>query len=227
MDWTQVAQKVQGGKYFGMYFIPKGTELFRGDIQWYDKCKHGSSVYTKGGPSWFGTQRVAEIYGPAIRFKTRENLYLLAMDDINTLNKLRGEFTGKPVLRSLNESFNIFDDGIVKYIQRISDSEHDYKIAREICEESGVPGWAHLTMRDDTSKGTFHAEIVLCDAKYVQCTGVIEYSTAEFLRLQATNMANIAKREQKARGKPKLKLGGEDLPSDIPHPLSLVPKKLF
>ena len=215
-DWTQVAQKVQGGKYFGLYKIPKGTKLFRGDIQWYEKCKAQKPGlrYMSEGPSWFGTQHVAEIYGPASRFQTLEDLYLLAMDDINTLGKLREEFAGKPVLASLNESFNVINDGVTTYIQRISSSEHDYKIAREICESSGTPGWAHLTMKDDTTQGTFHAEIVLCKPGYVKCTGVIEYGTADFLRLQAINMGNIAKREEKARGKPTRKLGG-DLPVDV------------
>ena len=138
---------------FGVYKIPRGATLFRGD-----SAPH---IYDEGfmllqdRPTFFGLDKenVEDNYGIAYKFVTLVELNLVALD----------KNQGTPFYDSLPDKYKQILDENYGYKTGIRDSvsEKDKQILEYICE-NGYDGYACGAM-STTMGGTFHAEVALCE----------------------------------------------------------------
>ena len=138
---------------FGVYKIPRGATLFRGDSD--------PHIYDEGfmrlqdRPTFFGLDKenVEDNYGIAYKFVTLVELNLVALD----------KNQGTPFYDSLPDNYKQILDENYGYKTGIRDSvsEKDKQILEYICE-NGYDGYACGAM-STTMGGTFHAEVALCE----------------------------------------------------------------
>jgi hypothetical protein len=141
------------GQGFGVYKIPRGATLFRGDSD--------PHIYDEGfmrlqdRPTFFGLDKenVEDNYGIAYKFVTLVELNLVALD----------KNQGTPFYDSLPDKYKQILDENYGYKTGIRDSvsEKDKQILEYICE-NGYDGYACGAM-STTMGGTFHAEVALCE----------------------------------------------------------------
>jgi hypothetical protein len=158
------------------YIIPAGTELYRGDIP----EDNNDPLANVTGPVFFGQiEEVARIYGFPFRFRTRNEIRLLALDKsmeqiYNRASNDRTLFDGKPVKevipKILEDNYG-YKNGI-----RNSEGVADKKLTRYIC--SIFDGYATDFMETEF-EGTFHREIVICDKNQVIFEEKINISQTE------------------------------------------------
>jgi len=138
---------------FGVYKIPRGSTLFRGDSD--------PHIYDEGfmrlqdRPTFFGLDKenVEDNYGIAYKFVTLVDLNLVALD----------KNQGTSFYNSLPDEYKQILDVNYGYKTGIRDSvsEKDKHILEYICEK-GYDGYACGAM-STTMGGTFHAEVALCE----------------------------------------------------------------
>jgi hypothetical protein len=152
-NYNIVMELIVDRQGFGVYKIPRGATLFRGD-----SAPH---IYDEGfmglqdRPTFFGLDKenVEENYGIAYKFVTLVDLNLVALD----------KNQGTSFYDSLPDEYKQILDENYGYKTGIRDSvsEKDKHILEYICE-NGYDGYACGAM-STTMGGTFHAEVALCE----------------------------------------------------------------
>ena len=136
-----------------MYIIPAGTTLYRGDSNFTD-ITHPELL--KGDYKFFTPDaEYADKYGIVFEFKTKNELQLVAMDDIS-----EQFFTGAP-----EEIQDILEDNYgYSSHKRDSVEEKDYKVSQYVCKQ-GYQGYAANTMESTGFDDDLNAEIIICNAE--------------------------------------------------------------
>ena len=136
-----------------MYIIPVGTTLYRGDSNFTD-ITHPELL--KGDYKFFTPDaEYADKYGIVFEFKTKNELQLVAMDDIS-----EQFFTGAP-----EEIQDILEDNYgYSSHKRDSVEEKDYKVSQYVCKQ-GYQGYAANTMESTGFDDDLNAEIIICNAE--------------------------------------------------------------
>ena len=136
-----------------MYIIPVGTTLYRGDSNFTDITHH---ELLKGDYKFFTPDaEYADKYGIVFEFKTKNELQLVAMDDIS-----EQFFTGAP-----KEIRDILEDNYgYSSHKRDSVEEKDYEVSQYICKQ-GYQGYAANTMESTGFDDDLNAEIIICNAE--------------------------------------------------------------
>jgi hypothetical protein len=136
-----------------MYIIPVGTTLYRGDSNFTD-ITHPELL--KGDYKFFTPDaEYADKYGIVFEFTTKNELQLVAMDDIS-----EQFFTGAP-----EEIQDILEDNYgYSSHKRDSVEEKDYKVSQYICKQ-GYQGYAANTMESTGFDDDLNAEIIICNAE--------------------------------------------------------------
>jgi len=136
-----------------MYIIPAGTTLYRGDSNFTD-ITHPELL--KGDYKFFTPDaEYADKYGIVFEFKTKNELRLVAMDDIS-----EQFFTDAP-----KEIQDILEDNYgYSSNKRDSVEEKDYKVSQYVCKQ-GYQGYAANTMESKGFDDALNAEIIICNAE--------------------------------------------------------------
>lgn len=136
-----------------MYIIPVGTTLYRGDSNFTD-ITHPELL--KGDYKFFTPDaEYADKYGIVFEFTTKNELQLVAMDDIS-----EQFFTDAP-----KEIQDILEDNYgYSSNKRDSVEEKDYKVSQYICKQ-GYQGYAANTMESTGFDDDLNAEIIICNAE--------------------------------------------------------------
>jgi hypothetical protein len=136
-----------------MYIIPVGTTLYRGDSNFTDITQ---PELLKGDYKFFTPDaEYADKYGIVFEFKTKNELQLVAMDDIS-----EQFFTDAP-----KEIQGILEDNYgYSSHKRDSVEEKDYEVSQYICKQ-GYQGYAANTMESTGFDDDLNAEIIICNAE--------------------------------------------------------------
>ena len=136
-----------------MYIIPVGTTLYRGDSNFTD-ITHPELL--KGGYKFFTPDaEYADKYGIVFEFKTKNELQLVAMDDISE------QFFKK----APEEIQDILEDNYgYSSHKRDSVEEKDYKVSQYICKQE-YQGYAANTMESRGIDDALNAEVIICNAE--------------------------------------------------------------
>ena len=190
-----------------MYIIPVGTTLYRGDSKFTD-ITHPELL--KGDYKFFTPDaEYADKYGIVFEFKTKNELQLVAMDDIS-----EQFFTNAPA-----EIQNILENNYgYSSHKRDSVEEKDYKVSQYICEQR-YQGYAANTM--ESFDDDLNAEVIICNAEehVERIRRVTEESKIQFkldeLRMRRTERERIESRKKVRRytddqDKPSGNLFGDD-----------------
>lgn len=212
-DWTDVIQCCHVQNQVSVGFLPEGTDLFR---------SRSSAVEFWPDPvAWFGIHSTCAsgAYGSQIRhFKTRDNLMLIDMSDVKTVERLRGLIKNKcpNVLQLFDRSFQIISPkDAPKFVLRATEKFTDLESAvclKEIFRgNKGINGWFHLRIRKnvDEPKSTFHPEIMLFDISNVAPQGKPELTAdqdknlgAKFYEEEQSKKTTLGKRGRQSEPTP-------------------------
>ena len=141
------------GLYY--YLLPKGTKLYRGDTGMYLQHKNDSMITLNDHPTFFtlDSNSAEEKYGVLYEFTTNMEIYLLALDHIETIRELYNH--APPYIKTVLEKNYGYKSG-----SRYSSEIADKKLVDYLCQK-GFNGYATDEMPTDFD--TFHNEIVLCN----------------------------------------------------------------
>ena len=202
-----------------MYIIPAGTTLYRGDSNFTD-ITHPELL--KGDYKFFTPDaEYADKYGIVFEFKTKNELRLVAMDDIS-----EQFFTDAP-----KEIQDILEDNYgYSSHKRDSVEEKDYKVSQYICKQE-YQGYAANTMESRGIDDALNAEVIICNAEehVERIRRVTEESKIQFkldeLKMRKTERdrvgpQNKARREVKPISMGALNFGDDDEDEDEGPPVS-------
>ena len=193
-----------------MYFIPKGTTLYRGDSNFENKddsCLLKDEKCEKDASFKFFTpdENYAYKYGLLFEFKTTTDLNLVAMDDIS-----KDFFINAP-----EEIQDILEDNYgYSSHKRNSVEEKDYKVSQYICDNTDYQGYAANTMKNVARlEDDLNAEVIICNPEnhLISIRRIIrdeDQSKLDELRMRRTESDRV--RPQK---KPRIDI--EDRPKPI------------
>lgn len=138
------------------YNVPVGAKIYRGDT---DAYLNGQNLQKM---TYFAhNTQIANVYGVPATYSTTRELRLLALDKVENY-VIFDTIDDAQFKKALKSSFN-------NGRSRDSDARSDKIVARKICE-LGYDGYATNEMPesgfddDDISEGTFHAELMICNA---------------------------------------------------------------
>ena len=136
-----------------MYIIPVGTTLYRGDSNFTD-ITHPELL--KGDYKFFTPDaEYADKYGIVFEFKTKNELQLVAMDDISE------QFFKK----APEDIQDILEDNYgYSSHKRDSVEEKDYKVSQYVCKHR-YQGYAANTMESTGFDDDLNAEVIICNAE--------------------------------------------------------------
>jgi len=137
-----------------MYIIPVGTTLYRGDSNFTD-ITHPELL--KGDYKFFTPDaEYADKYGIVFEFKTKNELQLVAMDDISE------QFFKK----APEDIQDILEDNYgYSSHKRDSVEEKDYKVSQYVCKQ-GYQGYAANTMKHVARlEDDLDPEVIICNAE--------------------------------------------------------------
>ena len=80
------------------YIVESGTSIYRGNALEYVGSRNLS------GLEYFSDLETAAIYGPVVQYQVQQRLFLLAMDDLDNLEKLY-QLAGSDVRMAISSSF--------------------------------------------------------------------------------------------------------------------------
>lgn len=175
-----------------MYIIPVGTTLYRGDSNFTD-ITHPELL--EGDYKFFTPDaEYADKYGIVFEFKTKNELQLVAMDDIS-----EQFFTNAPA-----EIQDILEDNYgYSSHKRDSVEEKDYKVSQYICEQ-GYQGYAANTMKHVARlEDDLDPEVIICNAEehVERIRRVTEESKIQF-KLDELNMRKTERNRVGLQKKP-------------------------
>ncbi len=176
-----------------MYIIPVGTTLYRGDSNFTD-ITHPELL--KGGYKFFTPDaEYADKYGIVFEFKTKNELQLVAMDDISE------QFFKK----APEEIQDILEDNYgYSSHKRDSVEEKDYKVSQYICKQE-YQGYAANTMESRGIDDALNAEVIICNAEehVERIRRVTEESKIQFkldeLKMRKTERDRVGPRKKERR----------------------------
>lgn len=187
------------------YSLPKGTVLYRGDSD----PKIGNKMTLENQITFFGFDQgnVEENYGVAYKFRTTNELKLIALDKIGLDNDIKTKFLAiidkkcknqeeyEKIKRILDENYG-YKNGI-----RTSVSKNDKTISQFICDNfTKYDGYACEEMQTDFG-GKFHSEAMICKPKDNLVGGeiVTEESKIKGMREKHTERRQQPKKKTKSR----------------------------
>lgn len=188
-DWTKVIQPHQVQDQVSVGFLPKGTDLFR--------SRSSAVPFWPDPVAWFGIHSTCAsgAYGSQIRhFKTKKNLMLIDMSDVNTIVRLRGLIKSQcpDVLPLFDRSFRIISPKdaskfVLRATEKFTDLESAKCLKHIFRNNQGINGWFHLRIRKNANEpsSTFHPEIMLFDIKNVEMQGKPELTEEQDRNLGA------------------------------------------
>jgi len=150
------------------YDIPIGTPLYRGDTPAYKYYVDDGNTFTfNPGFYFFGTNAAnVKQYGVVFKFQTIKSYRLLALDSMESLEKLNAKINDSEISNILDKNYGT-TTGI-----RDSISIKDKQLCSFLCE-NGYQGYAILKDRY-TLTGIFHHEVMICDPQYgIECVSVV------------------------------------------------------
>ena len=191
MNFSKVLYESDGLAY---YTIPKGTRLYRGDTDAYhDYLEQGQVTFSPNRSGFFGVQAEGvESYGIIFEFITDKEYVLLALDDDNVMSFLFDNANDKKIKRILRENYG-YGGGT-----RNSVSGPDNYFSNYLCS-LGYNGYA-LTQTKTDFGGTFHEEIMLCNAEHILFSKIVtidEREIMELLNLKAHRKASLLPRKSR------------------------------
>jgi len=183
-----------------MYFIPKGTTLYRGDSNFENKddsCLLKDEKCEKDASFKFFTpdENYAYKYGLLFEFKTTTDLNLVAMDDIS-----KDFFINAPeeIQDILEENYGYSSH------KRNSVEEKDYKLSEYICDEK-YQGYAANTMKNVARlEDDLNAEVIICNPEnhLISIRRIIrdeDQSKLEELRMRRTESDRVGPQKKPRR----------------------------
>ena len=146
-------------KQDNMYFIPKGTTLYRGDSNFThinDPCLLKDKKCKEGASFKFFTpdENYAYQYGLLFEFKTTTDLNLVAMDDISEDFFINAS---KRIQDILEDNYGYSSH------KRNSVEEKDYELSQYICDNTDYQGYAANTMKSKGFDDDLNAEVIICN----------------------------------------------------------------
>ena len=147
--------------------FPRGKFIYRGSHPESLVAKsyiNQSPNYLRANlPVYFSTNKNSvRTYGTAVKYKTIKDLNLLDMSNVDQVSELINRTNSENIKKSIKKSFRI-TNGIIR---RSSKLKHDIIVAVFICR-LGYDGYYAPELRVKLPQGTFHPEIVLCNARKV------------------------------------------------------------
>lgn len=191
MNFSKFVDESDGLVY---YTIPKGTRLYRGDTDAYhDYLEQGQVTFSPNRSGFFGVQAEGvESYGIIFEFITDKEYVLLALDDDNVMSFLFDNANDKKIKRILRENYG-YGGGT-----RNSVSGPDNYFSNYLCS-LGYNGYAITQTKTDFG-GTFHEEIMLCNAEHILFSKIVtidEREIMELLNLKAHRKASLLPRKSR------------------------------
>lgn len=170
--------------------IKKGTILYRGShhesISAVGRVNKSPNYLRANLPVYFARNKNnVRKYGTAVKYETTKNLHLLDMGDPEIVTRLIQIAKSEKVKKSLAKSFRVIN-GIVR---RSSKIKYDIDVAVFACR-LGFDGYyaKRLPQKYLGGTGTFHPEVVLCDARRVlKVVGIEEMLNAPNNRISVNN----------------------------------------
>lgn len=153
------------GKPVKVYRIPNGTFLYHGtsaDI---------TASHITARSNWFGTKSTADMYrrmkglrGVIYKFQLIRDVYLLALDDCETIGALSKIFSSDTTIQNIFRQAFRCTRGDGGSPVRDSLGPRDNVIVKKLCDHA-IHGYAAMPMRNTGDKPMFHAEVFFCEPK--------------------------------------------------------------
>jgi hypothetical protein len=180
------------------YILEPGTKIYKGDNQkFFDQylLLPKNTVTLTRGPAFFAiTPEVAETYGVAFEFEIKERLFILNLDDKDTVGKLR-ENAPEDIKHIIEHNYGFGSN------KRNSEHAADRAFSQYLCEK-GLNGYVLEHAKTDLG-GTFHPEIMLCDMSKLKFVRIVrERSPVEIdalkqqMRIDELNKQSKEKRQK-------------------------------
>ena len=145
-DLNQLKIKEENGNKY--YTIPAGTKIYRGG---YPADMHPNAFFG------FNPDHVKQ-YGSVTEYTIKENLKVLALMEMDTSSDFYTSAL-QSIQDALVQSYSYSNP------KKIRDSipAYDYAVVNHICNKTDYDGYAMHDGYKTDSRGTFHAELVICD----------------------------------------------------------------
>lgn len=203
---------IEGDNEYLYYLVKKGAILYRGDTDMLISNIKPGINFRLHKQSYFGySEKTAKIYGYIGMFKTNQDLYLLALDQVSNLEKLKSN-GDQLIINDLEASFPIIDE----VIQRESEANTDKRIAVALCA-LGFDGYATGPMKEAyTLHGEFHEELMICNSDTVaDLIEFVKHQPKEIMNFKAKHRAVLDKRERSRLKTKRAKFNPPDLNLDL------------
>jgi hypothetical protein len=144
LQFLTLIKEKNGNKY---YIIPAGTKIYRGG---YPADMHPNAFFG------FNPDHVKQ-YGSVTEYTIKENLKVLALMEMDDSSNFYTNNT--EIQDALIQSYSYTKP------KKIRDSipAYDYAVVNHICNKTDYDGYAMHDGYKTDSRGTFHAELVICD----------------------------------------------------------------